>query len=187
MVAALVRFTRSNCEARPVLSRTALFLSSVTLLALGACSQPAPAPEPAASEATQAESGSAPIVAEAEQTPGSTPTSSTTGLPEFGIPASIQGRWGLVPADCTSTRGDAKGLLIVSATTLTFYESRGTLKRIAERSDTRLRATFAFSGEGMTWARDEVLDVQDGGKILIRREYGEDAAPGPFKYARCPA
>ena len=135
----------------------------------------------------QAASSSEPIVAQTEPTANSTQTSSTTGIPEFGIPVAAQGRWGLVPADCTSTRGDAKGLLIVSATTLTFYESRGTLKAIAERSDTRIRATFAFSGEGMNWTRDEVLDVQGGGKTLIRREYGEDAAPGPFKYARCPA
>ena len=135
----------------------------------------------------QAVSSSEPIVAQTEPTANSTQTSSPTGIPEFGIPVAAQGRWGLVPADCTSTRGDAKGLLIVSATTLTFYESRGTLKAIAERSDTRIRATFAFSGEGMNWTRDEVLDVQGGGKTLIRREYGEDAAPGPFKYARCPA
>ena len=135
----------------------------------------------------QAQSDNAPIVADAEATPINTPSSASMGIPEFGIPVSTQGRWGLVPADCTSIRGDAKGLLIVSATTLTFYESRGTLKRIAERSDMRLRATFAFSGEGMTWTRDELLEVKDGGKTLIRREYGEDAAPGPFKYARCPA
>ena len=167
--------------------RTALLLSSAALSALGACSQSAPVPEPAASEAVQAASSSEPIVAQTAPSPTNTPTSSKTGMPEFGIPVAAQGRWGLVPADCTSTRGDAKGLLTVSATTLTFYESRGTLTRIAERSDTRLRATFAFSGEGMTWTRDEVLDVQDGGKTLIRREYGEDAAPGPFKYARCPA
>ena len=108
------------------------------------------------------------------------------GIPEFGIPVSIQGRWGLVPADCTSTRGDAKGLLVVSATSLGLYESRGTLSMIADRSDSHLRASFAFTGEGMLWTRDELLDVQDGGKTLVRREYGEDAAPGPFKYARCP-
>ena len=162
-------------------------MSSAVLLTLGACSQSAPAPEPAASEAVQAASSSEPIVAQTEPAANSTQTSSTTGIPEFGFPIAAQGRWGLVPADCTSTRGDAKGLLIVSATTLTFYESRGTLKAIAERSDTRIRATFAFSGEGMTWTRDEVLDVQNGGKTLIRREYGEDAAPGPFKYARCAA
>ena len=188
MVAALVRFTRSNSKASPALTRTAFFLSSsVALLALGACSQPAPAPEPAVSEAVQAQADSAPIVPEAEASSTNTPTSSATGIPEFGIPAAAQGRWGLVPADCTSTRCDAKGLLIVSATTLTFYESRGTLKKIVAKSGSRLRATFAFSGEGMAWTRDEVLDVQDGGKTLIRREYGEDAAPGPFKYARCPS
>ena len=165
------------------MTRSVFLLSSAALLVLGACSKPAPAPEPAASEAVQVESSAAPL----DATATGASTASSTGIPEFGIPAAVQGRWGLVRADCTSTRGDAKGLLIVSATTLTFYESRGTLKQIAEKSDTRLRASFAFSGEGMTWSRDELLDVQDGGKTLIRREYGEDAAPGPFKYARCPA
>ena len=185
MVAALVRFTRSNSEARPALTRTTLFLSSATLLALGACSQPAPAPGPAASEAVQAEPGSAPIGTEAEAT--AAPAPEATAVPDATIPIAAQGRWGLVPADCTSTRGDAKGLLAIDGTTLKFYESRGTLGKIAERADTRIRATFAFSGEGTTWTRDELLDVQDGGKTLVRREYGEDAAPGPFKYARCPA
>ena len=156
-------------------------------LAAAACSQQ-PATVPAdetegntpTATATVTETATATVAATASPTSGS-----TTGLPELGIPEAIQGRWGLVPADCTSTRGDAKGLLTVSATTLTFYESRGILKRIIERSDTRLRAAFAFSGEGMTWSRDETLDVQDAGKTLIRREYGEDVAPGPFKYSRC--
>ena len=154
---------------------------SASLLALAACAKPAPAPEPAASEAVEAETSVAPIVAESAAVPVETAPS------EAGIPAAAQGRWGLVPADCTSTRGDAKGLLTIDATTLKFYESRGTLGRIADRSNTRLRATFAFSGEGMTWTRDELLDVQDAGKTLVRREYGEDAAPGPFKYPRCPS
>ena len=37
----------------------------------------------------------------------------------------LQGNWGMVPADCTSTRGDNKGLLRITATTLQFYESLG--------------------------------------------------------------
>lgn len=167
------------------MTRSALLLSSAALLVLGACAKPAPAPDPAASEAAQAESGSAPLVAEAGAT--AVPSSDETTVADTTIPVAARGRWGLVPADCTSTRGDAKGLLTIAATTLKFYESRGILGKIAERSDRRIRATFAFAGEGMTWTRDEVLDVQDGGKTLIRREYGEDAAPGPFKYARCPA
>ena len=112
----------------------------------------------------------------------STAPTETTGS---GIPIALQGRWGMVPADCTSTRGDAKGLLTIDGKTLEFYESVGTLGEVKEQSDTRLRATFAFTGEGMSWSRDEVLDVQDDGKTLVRREYGEDASPGPFKYSKC--
>jgi hypothetical protein len=94
------------------------------------------------------------------------------------IPAPLRGRWGLVPADCTSTRGDAKGLLTITADKLEFYESVGTLDTIMDAEPTRIRATFDFEGEGMTWQREVVLDVQDDGATLIRREYGEDAAPG---------
>ena len=71
------------------------------------------------------------------------------------------------------------------ATTLEFYESVGTLDAISESAPTRIRASFDFTGEGMTWERDVVLDVQDDGATLIRREYGDDAAPGPFRYAKC--
>jgi hypothetical protein len=101
------------------------------------------------------------------------------------IPQVVQGRWGLVPADCTTTRGDEKGLLVVGPDSLKFYESHAKLGAIAERSDTRIRATFAFTGEGMEWTHDVVLDAQDGGKTLIRRAYGPDAESGPFKYTRC--
>jgi hypothetical protein len=101
------------------------------------------------------------------------------------IPATAQGRWGMVAADCTSTRGDAKGLLVIDGKTMKFYESVGRIGAVKERSDTRIRAAFSFSGEGMTWTNDEVLDVQDGGKVLIRREYGEGASPGPLRYMRC--
>ena len=101
------------------------------------------------------------------------------------IPAAMHGRWGLVPADCDPARDDAKGLLTIGAGKLEFYESVGTLDTIMEAEPTRIRAAFEFEGEGMTWDREVVLDVQDGGKTLIRREYGEDAAPGPFRYAKC--
>lgn len=101
------------------------------------------------------------------------------------IARAVQGRWGLVPADCTTTRGDEKGLLVIGPDSLKFYESHAKLLAITERSDTRTRATFAFTGEGMEWTLDVVLDVQDGGKTLIRRDYGPDAMPGPLKYTRC--
>ena len=70
-------------------------------------------------------------------------------------------------------------------TRLEFYESVGTLDQIEEASDTRIRASFDFTGEGMTWERDVVLEAQDRGTTLIRREYGDDAAPAPFRYTKC--
>lgn len=169
------------------MTRPAILLAYGALLGLASCSN-----EPAAPPPTRDESSPAPV-ATVTETASASPGPQASASPSPGassaqtIPAAAQGRWGLVPTDCTSTRGDAKGLLTIAGSTLKFYESRGTLGKIAEHSDTRIRATFAFSGEGSTWSRDEVLDVQDGGKTLIRREYGKDAAPGPFKYARCPA
>ena len=153
------------------------------LLTIAGCSQQ-PASQPSSGNSAQASPAAA---ASATVSAASSPRPTGPGIPEFGIPAKLHGQWGLVPGDCTSTRGDAKGLLTVSATSLGFYESRGTLSMIGDRSDTHIRASFAFSGEGMLWNRDEELDLQDDGKTLIRREYGEDAAPGPFKYTRCPA
>lgn len=106
---------------------------------------------------------------------------------EMTIPGPVQGRWGLVPADCTSTRGDAKGLLVVESQRLRFYESTATLGEVAERSGNRIRATFAFVGEGQTWSRDMTLDVEDGGRTLVRSETGEGALTTPLRYERCPA
>ena len=91
----------------------------------------------------------------------------------------------MVPADCTSTLGDAKGLLTISAGQMKFYEAVARIGKVKEADDSRIRATFNYSGEGQTWTQDVVLDAQDGGKTLIRRDYGPDALPGPQRYTRC--
>jgi len=100
------------------------------------------------------------------------------------IPLALRGRWGLVPADCEK-RSDNKGLLVISGTTLGFYESRGTLKSITEWTPARLHADFDFTGEGMSWTREMELDLQQGGTVLVRRDHGEDAQPGVLRYRRC--
>lgn len=112
------------------------------------------------------------------------PSASPATLPGE-IPVAMRGRWGLVPADCTSTRGDAKGLVTIDAKTLKFYESLATLKTVKAADDDDLTATFAFTGEGQTWTLDLALEVEDGGKTLIRKDTGPDALPGPLQYARC--
>jgi hypothetical protein len=115
----------------------------------------------------------------------SAPASPLASPPANAIPQAVQGRWGLAPADCTSTRGDAKGLLVIDATTLKFYESLATLGAIEDVDDDGIEATFAFTGEGQNWALDLDLEVKDGGKTLIRKDNGEGAAPEPLKYTRC--
>lgn len=101
------------------------------------------------------------------------------------IPAAIRGRWALNAADCTAKKGTDLTALTVDATNLRFYESHGELVRVRESDAGRIVADYKFSGEGVEWDRRMQLDLTDGGKALVRRDYGEGAAAGPMRYTRC--
>ena len=148
-------------------------------LALAACQQSAD------SEMTTADTEGtvAPSTVPTTETASPAPTAAPTGDVATTIPAAMHGRWGMMPADCTSTRGDAKGLLTIAPTTLKFYESVGTLALETARSDTMIRGQFEFTGEGMNWTRDVELSVS--GQTLTRTERGGDEPGGPFTYTRC--
>lgn len=157
------------------------FLAALPALALAACGAPddnADTPTPDGTEDAM------PVEPDGGIGDGATPPGADAA---GGIPTALHGRWGLVAADCTSTRGDAKGLIEVNGEAVTFYESRATLGDVAERDGDSIRATFAFTGEGMEWTRDMALEAADGGEALIRTEYGEDAMPEPLRYIACPA
>ena len=79
--------------------------------------------------------------------------------------------------------GDAKGLLEIDATRLTFYESVGTLDDVEQSSANAIRADFDFTGEGMEWERDMSLTLE--GDKLVRREFGADALAEPLTYTKC--
>ena len=96
------------------------------------------------------------------------------------IPSVLHGRWGLTPEDCTSTRGDAKGLLIISADQLKFYESVGKPAGELKVSDDSASGDYNFSGEGMTWKKYQVLEIQSG--KLVRTESSPMTS---YTYARC--
>ena len=96
------------------------------------------------------------------------------------IPAMFHGRWGLTPEDCTSTRGDAKGLLIVSADQLKFYESVAKPAGELTVSADSASGDYNFSGEGMSWKKYQALELQ-GGK-LVRTESSPMTS---YTYARC--
>ena len=114
--------------------------------------------------------------------PTNTPTATAGGLPApaAAIPAPLHGRWGLAPADCTSTRGDAKGLLIVRSNGLQFYESRAVPVNNVQLSKESIGADFAFTGEGQTWTKFQTLTLQKD--RLVRTESSPMAS---FTYARC--
>jgi len=107
------------------------------------------------------------------------------GSGDKAIPAAIQGRWALKADDCAAKRGTDLTALVVDTRSLRFFESAGDLARIRERSATRLVADYKFSGEGEEWDRLMQLSVEDDGKTLVRRDYGEGAAPEPMRYSRC--
>ncbi len=166
--------------------RSRLILAATLAMVLASCGS-----DTTSQEADTADAGDAAPMPPASASPASQP-SEMAGAPaedemEMTIPGPIQGRWGLVAADCTSTRGDAKGLLTIESQRLRFYESTATLGEVAERGADRIRATFAFTGEGQTWSRDMTLAVADGGKTLVRSETGEGALAAPLNYERCPA
>jgi hypothetical protein len=94
------------------------------------------------------------------------------------IPAQYRGRWGMVAADCTSTRGDAKGLIEIGDKTIKFYEARATLKEQRPAIATSFAGLFAFTGEGQNW--EKVQTFTRTGDTLKR---AEDS--GTFTYKRC--
>lgn len=98
------------------------------------------------------------------------------------IPAAFLGRWGLVPADCTSTAGDNKGLMTVEPDRLSFYESRASIAKLEGVSPTELRATLAFSGEGQEWTQETPLILENDGAALTRVADGQT-----LRYTRCGA
>jgi hypothetical protein len=129
---------------------------------LGACSKHAETPAVSSIAASEA----APVVA--------------------AIPQGMRGRWGVVPNDCVPGRADAKGLMIVDAGSLKFYESRGQLDAVVAGDATHLRARFAMTGEGMNWTREQAFVLDPANDVLVRREFGDDAIPRPLTYHRCP-
>ena len=96
------------------------------------------------------------------------------------IPAALQGRWGLTPGDCTSTRGDAKGLLTITGDLLRFYESRAVPSGQIEADEDSISGTFSFTGEGQTWSKNQSLQLQK--QALVRTETNPTAS---YTYAKC--
>ncbi len=165
-----------------------LVLAAAAMPALFACSrsdEDEPADEEVAGPPANPEKASSLPSAPVSPAAASPSPAPQPALQPGSLPAVLRGRWGLVPADCTSTHGDAKGLMEVGARTLTFYESRATLQSVQTARPDQLRGRFAFSGEGQEWTLEVELRSWNEGAQLIRKDRGPDALPGPLTYTRC--
>lgn len=160
-----------------VMKRVRLPLFALLLGSLAACEKRDPvADEANAIPAAPVDSDSAGTAAGGPPSAAATNGAAATGP----IPATIQGRWGLTPADCISTRGDAKGLLIIAADSLKFYESRATPTTSIEANDEGISGNWAFEGEGETWSKYVSFKLQGDGLVRTERN-----PPTTYTYARC--
>lgn len=96
------------------------------------------------------------------------------------IPVALQGRWGMSPQDCTSTRGDTKGLITVTSDRIRFYESTARPSSDAHATADSVLGNFDFTGEGRSWTRHQMFKIQDGN--LVRTESDPMSS---FTYVPC--
>lgn len=154
--------------------------ASATIGPLQKAERPAPA-EPSGT------AGEAAVDADLPKAADKAPAKPDAAIKDDGqtIPFAIRGRWALKVADCTAKKGTDLTALTIDATNLRFYESHGELTRVRQSDAIRIVADFRFSGEGVEWDRRILLDLDDGGKTLVRRDAGEGAAAGAMRYTRC--
>jgi len=155
-------------------------LTCALLLGVAACG----GNDPVDKDATGRTDGLPDINATAPSTAGEPHTDTQPAKPlptsPATLPAALQGRWGLTPADCTPGRSDAKGLLTVSAQELGFYESRAVPAAGVTTDAESAAGNFAFTGEGQSWTKYESLKIDKG--RLIRTETKPSAS---LTYAKC--
>ena len=94
------------------------------------------------------------------------------------IPAQYQGRWGMVPLDCTGDPSIAKGLITIDGKTIKFYEARATLQEQRPAIATSFSGLFAYTGEGQEWTKVETL-TRTGDKLKRANDEGS------YDYTRC--
>ena len=161
-------------------------IPATALLALAACQPPSDpnAADPGELNVEAADIEPVPPSEGPAHANGNTTTNDDLPVPLTVIPAAFHGQWGMVPADCTSTRGDNKGLITVDADSIQFYESRATLAKVTLNAPENFTGDFKFTGEGQTWTKPQNLKLTGSSNTLIRSE--SDPAMS-FTYKRCTA
>jgi hypothetical protein len=156
------------------------FISCLALLAVASCSGRNPVDPHASAVAAALPDVNTPAPTATGEPHGDTVPAKPLPAATMRIPAALEGRWGLTPADCTPGRADAKGLLIITPADLRFYESRAVPAADVGTDERSIGGTFAFTGEGRSWNKYEALKVDN--RTLVRTEIKPMAS---FSYAKC--
>lgn len=156
------------------------FLSCLVVLSIAACSNRQDPVDDRANNSIGLPEVNAAAPSASGEAHGDTTPAKPLPAATATMPSALQGRWGLTPADCTSTRGDAKGLLVISGDDLKFYESRAVPADGAHGDSDSFSGDFAFTGEGQNWTKYQALKVK--GNVLTRTETNPSAS---FSYAKC--
>jgi hypothetical protein len=156
------------------------FISLALTLALACCGKPNPVDDKAAGAASKLPDVNAPAPSTIGEPHVATAPARRLPAPTATIPISLQGRWGLSPADCMPGRSDAKGLLVVTPGDLRFYESRAVPAADVMTDDNSIAGNFAFTGEGQSWTKYESLKIDK--QVMVRTETKPSVS---FSYAKC--
>ena len=154
------------------------FISSLVFLAIAACSSHNPVD--AEAKTANLPDVNAPAPTAIGEPHGPTTPAKAEQAPSMAIPASLTGRWGLAPRDCSATASGAKGLLIVTPGNLNFFESHAVPATDVAADPNSISGNFAFTGDGRSWTKYEALKVDHG--RLMRTEINPSAS---FSYAKC--
>ena len=154
------------------------FISCLVFLAIAACGTHNPVDSQARSASLPEVNAPAPTAI--GEPHGPTTPAKSEPKPSVAVPASLQGRWGLAPRDCTATASGAKGLLLVTANGLQFFESHAVPATEIGADTNSISGNFAFTGDGRSWTKYEALKVDH--RRLMRTEINPSTS---FTYAKC--
>ncbi|MBR7743878.1 hypothetical protein KC207_11310 [Phycicoccus sp. BSK3Z-2] len=149
-------------------------------------------PSPSPSETSTPLPTLTPEETAAPPTPTPTPRPTATGGTDAAprVPAPFRGVWTAVEdgdeqvsaADCERGGATAGRVIEVTDRTIEYFETRGTLRAVAESSPTRFRATFGYPDpieDGPDTLARVDLTLRDGGRTLVVAE--EDQRPALYR------
>lgn len=106
----------------------------------------------------------------------------STASANQAIPANFHGKWASTKENCTAINPQQ---MQISANELSFFENQAELVAITQFEPTRIEGKFNYRVNNKSTPYNYTLDLQNQEKVLIMRENGDNARPGPIRYEKC--